>query len=110
MVKDFFIYSGGIVYFEQLWFFFEFSLVCYVVEYVIDEQIVLLMKVLEINSQLLDDNVLFICLDVEFYWVLVEIFGNLIFMVIYVVLLDWLIVVCLSVFDCELYEYNNVSY
>lgn len=70
----------------------------------------MLTKALEINSQSLDDNALFIRSDVEFHRVLAEIPGNPIFMAIHVALLDWLIAARPSVPDRELHEHNNVSY
>lgn len=70
----------------------------------------MLTKALEINSQSLDDNALFIRSDVEFHRVLAEIPGNPIFMAIHVALLDWLIAARPSVPDRELHEHNNLSY
>ncbi len=100
----------GIAHFDQLRLFFESSLVRYAAEHATDEQIALLTKALEINSQSLDDNALFIRSDVEFHRVLAEIPGNPIFMAIHVALLDWLIAARPSVPDRELHEHNNVSY
>ncbi len=82
----------------------------YAAEHATDKQIALLTKALEINSQSLDDNALFIRSDVEFHRVLAEIPGNPIFMAIHVALLDWLIAARPSVPDRELHEHNNVSY
>ena len=79
-------------------------------EHATDEQIDRLAKALEINSQSLDDNTLFIRSDVDFHRVLAEIPGNPIFMAIHVALLDWLIAARPTVADQELYEHNNVSY
>ncbi|EQB0577525.1 transcriptional regulator NanR [Salmonella enterica subsp. enterica serovar Dublin] len=117
MAKDFLTHPGGIAHFEQLRLFFESSLVLfesslvrYAAEHATDEQIALLTKALEINSQSLDDNALFIRSDVEFHRVLAEIPGNPIFMAIHVALLDWLIAARPSVPDRELHEHNNVSY
>lgn len=110
MAKDFLTHPGGIAHFEQLRLFFESSLVRYAAEHATDEQIALLTKTLEINSQSLDDNALFIRSDVEFHRVLAEIPGNPIFMAIHVALLDWLIAARPSVPDRELHEHNNVSY
>ncbi len=110
MAKDFLTHPGGIAHFEQLRLFFESSLVRYAAEHATDEQIALLTKALEINSQSLDDNALFIRSDVEFHRVLAEIPGNPIFMAIHVALLDWLIAARPSVPDRELHEHNNVSY
>lgn len=107
MAKDFLTHPGGIAHFEQLRLFFESSLVRYAAEHATDEQIALLTKALEINSQSLDDNALFIRSDVEFHRVLAEIPGNPIFMAIHVALLDWLIAARPSV---ELHEHNNLSY
>ena len=90
--------------------FFESSLVRYAAEHATDEQIDRLAKALEINSQSLDDNTLFIRSDVDFHRVLAEIPGNPIFMAIHVALLDWLIAARPAVADQELYEHNNVSY
>lgn len=110
MAKDFLTHPGGIAHFEQLRLFFESSLVRYAAEHATDEQIALLTKALEINSQSLDDNALFIRSDVEFHRVLAEIPGNPIFMAIHVALLDWLIAARPSVPERELHEHNNVSY
>lgn len=110
MAKDFLTHPGGIAHFEQLRLFFESSLVRYAAEHATDEQIALLTKALEINSQSLDDSALFIRSDVEFHRVLAEIPGNPIFMAIHVALLDWLIAARPSVPDRELHEHNNVSY
>ena len=90
--------------------FFESSLVRYAAEHATDEQIDRLAKALEINSQSLEDNALFIRSDVDFHRVLAEIPGNPIFMAIHVALLDWLIAARPTVPDQELYEHNNVSY
>ncbi|MDU5730169.1 MAG: transcriptional regulator NanR [Citrobacter freundii] len=110
MAKDFLAHPGGIAHFEQLRLFFESSLVRYAAEHATDEQIDRLAKALEINSQSLDDNTLFIRSDVDFHRVLAEIPGNPIFMAIHVALLDWLIAARPAVADQELYEHNNVSY
>ncbi|EGT3574151.1 transcriptional regulator NanR [Citrobacter sp. ANG330] len=110
MAKDFLAHPGGIAHFEQLRLFFESSLVRYAAENATDEQIDRLAKALEINSQSLDDNTLFIRSDVDFHRVLAEIPGNPIFMAIHVALLDWLIAARPTVPDRELYEHNNVSY
>ncbi|EMN3919064.1 TPA: transcriptional regulator NanR [Citrobacter amalonaticus] len=110
MAKDFLAHPGGIAHFEQLRLFFESSLVRYAAENATEEQIDLLTKALEINSQSLDDNALFIRSDVDFHRVLAEIPGNPIFMAIHVALLDWLIAARPTVSDRELYEHNNVSY
>ncbi|EIB8863242.1 transcriptional regulator NanR [Salmonella enterica] len=110
MAKDFLTHPGGIAHFEQLRLFFESSLVRYAAEHATDEQIALLTKALEINSQSLDDNALFIRSDVEFHRVLAEIPGNPIFMAIHVALLGWLIAARPSVPDRELHEHNNLSY
>ena len=67
-------------------------------------------KALEINSQSLDDNTLFIRSDVDFHRVLAEIPGNPIFNAIHVALLDWLIAARPKVPDAELYQHNEVSY
>ncbi len=56
MAKDFLSHPGGIAHFEQLRLFFESSLVRYAAEHATDEQIDLLAKALEINSQSLDNN------------------------------------------------------
>lgn len=108
--RKIFLLIGGIAHFEQLRLFFESSTVRYAAEHATDEQIALLTKALEINSQSLDDNALFIRSDVEFHRVLAEIPGNPIFMAIHVALLDWLIAARPSVPDRELHEHNNVSY
>ena len=105
MAKDFLSHPGGIAHFEQLRLFFESSLVRYAAEHATDEQIALLSKALEINSQSLDDNAQF-----DFHRVLAEIPGNPIFMAIHVALLDWLIAARPKVADQELHEHNNVSY
>jgi DNA-binding FadR family transcriptional regulator len=110
MAKDFLSHPGGIAHFEQLRLFFESSLVRYAAEHATDEQIDRLAKALEINSQSLDDNALFIRSDVDFHRVLAEIPGNPIFMAIHVALLDWLIAARPTVADRELYEHNSVSY
>lgn len=110
MAKDFLSHPGGISHFEQLRLFFESSLVRYAAEHATDEQIDRLAKALEINSQSLEDNALFIRSDVDFHRVLAEIPGNPIFMAIHVALLDWLIAARPAVADQELYEHNNVSY
>ena len=95
---------------EQLRLFFESSLVRYAAEHATDEQIDLLAKALEINSQSLDNNAAFIRSDVDFHRVLAEIPGNPIFMAIHVALLDWLIAARPTVTDQALHEHNNVSY
>ena len=64
----------------------------------------------EINSESLDDNTLFIRSDVDFHRVLAEIPGNPIFMAIHVALLDWLIAARPKVADSELYQHNEISY
>jgi DNA-binding FadR family transcriptional regulator len=110
MAKDFLAHPGGIAHFEQLRLFFESSLVRYAAENASDEQIERLTKALEINSQSLDDNALFIRSDVDFHRVLAEIPGNPIFMAIHVALLDWLIAARPKVADKELYQHNSVSY
>lgn len=110
MAKDFLAHPGGIAHFEQLRLFFESSLVRYAAENATEEQIDLLAKALELNSQSLDDNTLFIRSDVDFHRVLAEIPGNPIFMAIHVALLDWLIAARPTVPDRELFEHNNVSY
>lgn len=110
MAKDFLTQPGGIAHFEQLRLFFESSLVRYAAEYATDDQIAQLTKALEINSQSLDDNTLFIRSDVDFHRVLAEIPGNPIFKAIHVALLDWLIAARPTVPDRELYEHNSVSY
>ena len=84
MAKDFLSHPGGIAHFEQLRLFFESSLVRYAAEHATDEQIDLLAKALEINSQSLDNNAAFIRSDVDFHRVLAEIPGNPIFMAIHV--------------------------
>lgn len=110
MAKDFLTQPGGIAHFEQLRLFFESSLVRYAAEYATDDQIAQLTKALEINSQSLDDNTLFIRSDVDFHRVLAEIPGNPIFNAIHVALLDWLIAARPKVPDAELYQHNEVSY
>ncbi|ENS5230455.1 transcriptional regulator NanR, partial [Shigella flexneri] len=110
MAKDFLSHPGGIAHFEQLRLFFESSLVRYAAEHATDEQIDLLAKALEINSQSLDNNAAFIRSDVDFHRVLAEIPGNPIFMAIHVALLDWLIAARPTVTDQALHEHNNVSY
>lgn len=110
MAKDFLAHPGGIAHFEQLRLFFESSLVRYAAEHATDEQIDLLAKALEINSQSLEDNALFIRSDVDFHRILAEMPGNPIFMAIHVALLDWLIAARPTVPDRELYEHNSVSY
>ena len=139
MAKDFLSHPGGIAHFEQLRLFFESSLVRYAAEHATDEQIDLLAKALEINSQSLDNNAAFIRSDVDFHRVLAEINaafirsggtqpnswrdprclcstihgparGNPIFMAIHVALLDWLIAARPTVTDQALHEHNNVSY
>ena len=110
MAKDFLSHPGGIAHFEQLRLFFESSLVRYAAEHASDEQLEKLVQALEINSQSLDDNTLFIRSDVEFHRVLAEIPGNPIFMAIHVALLDWLIAARPKVPEGELYEHNNLSY
>ena len=110
MAKDFLAHPGGIAHFEQLRLFFESSLVRYAAENATEEQIDLLAKALEINSQSLDNNTLFIRSDVDFHRVLAEIPGNPFFMAIHVALLDWLIAARPTVPDRELFEHNNVSY
>lgn len=110
MAKDFLSHPGGIAHFEQLRLFFESSLVRYAAEHATDEQIDLLAKALEINSQSLDNNAAFIRSDVDFHRVLAEIPGNPIFMAIHVALLDWLIAARPTVADQALHEHNNVSY
>ncbi|MDU2880753.1 MAG: transcriptional regulator NanR, partial [Enterobacter sp.] len=107
---DFLTQPGGIAHFEQLRLFFESSLVRYAAEYATDDQIAQLTKALEINSQSLDDNTLFIRSDVDFHRVLAEIPGNPIFNAIHVALLDWLIAARPKVPDAELYQHNEVSY
>jgi GntR family transcriptional regulator, sialic acid-inducible nan operon repressor len=76
MAKDFLSHPGGIAHFEQLRLFFESSLVRYAAEHATDEQIDLLAKALEINSQSLDNNAAFIRSDVDFHRVLAEIPGR----------------------------------
>ncbi|HCR6232759.1 TPA: transcriptional regulator NanR [Shigella flexneri] len=110
MAKDFLSHPGGIAHFEQLRLFFESSLVRYAAEHATDEQIDLLAKAVEINSQSLDNNAAFIRSDVDFHRVLAEIPGNPIFMAIHVALLDWLIAARPTVTDQALHEHNNVSY
>lgn len=110
MAKDFLAHPGGIAHFEQLRLFFESSLVRYAAENASDEQVAKLAKALEINSQSLDDNALFIRSDVDFHRVLAEIPGNPIFMAIHVALLDWLIAARPKVADKELHHHNSVSY
>ncbi len=110
MAKDSLSHPGGIAHFEQLRLFFESSLVRYAAEHASDEQLEKLVQALEINSQSLDDNTLFIRSDVEFHRVLAEIPGNPIFMAIHVALLDWLIAARPKVPEGELYEHNNLSY
>ncbi|MCS2152884.1 transcriptional regulator NanR [Scandinavium goeteborgense] len=110
MAKDFLAHPGGIAHFEQLRLFFESSLVRYAAENASDEQVERLAKALEMNSQSLDDNSLFIRSDVDFHRVLAEIPGNPIFMAIHVALLDWLIAARPKVADSELHHHNNVSY
>lgn len=110
MAKDFLSHHGGIAHFEQLRLFFESSTVRYAAEHATDEQIDLLAKALEINSQSLDNNAAFIRSDVDFHRVLAEIPGNPIFMAIHVALLDWLIAARPTVTDQALHEHNNVSY
>lgn len=110
MAKDFLSRPGGIAHFEQLRLFFESSLVRYAAEHATDEQIAKLEKALEVNSQSLDDNALFIRSDVAFHRVLAEIPDNPIFMAIHVALLDWLIAARPTVPEKALHEHNNVSY
>ncbi|MBB1202496.1 transcriptional regulator NanR [Enterobacteriaceae bacterium 89] len=110
MAKDFLSQPAGITHFEQLRLFFESSLVRYAAEFATDEQIENLAKALEINSQSLNDNTLFIRSDVDFHRVLAGIPGNPIFMAVHVALLDWLIAARPKVPDAELYQHNNVSY
>ncbi|MGL4723267.1 MAG: transcriptional regulator NanR [Scandinavium sp.] len=110
MAKDFLAHPGGIAHFEQLRLFFESSLVRYAAENASDEQVERLSKALQLNSQSLDDNTLFIRSDVEFHRVLAEIPGNPIFMAIHVALLDWLIAARPKVPDAELYQHNDLSY
>ncbi len=75
----------------------------YAAEHATDEQIDLLAKALEINSQSLDNNAAFIRSDVDFHRVLAEIHGNPIFMAIHVALLDWLIAARPTVADRALH-------
>ena len=110
MVKDFLSRPGGIAHFEQLRLFFESSLVRHAAEHATDAQIERLGKALELNSQALDDNALFIRSDVEFHRVLAEIPGNPIFLTIHVALLDWLIAARPAVPEKDLHQHNNVSY
>lgn len=110
MAKDFLAHPGGIAHFEQLRLFFESSLVRYAAENASNEQIERLTKALELNSQSLDDNALFIRSDVDFHRVLAEIPGNPIFMAIHVALLDWLIAARPKVTEKELHHHNSVSY
>ena len=110
MAKDFLSRPGGIAHFEQLRLFFESSLVRHAAEHATDEQIERLGKALELNSQSLDDNALFIRSDVEFHRVLAEIPGNPIFLTIHVALLDWLIAARPTVPEKELHQHNNLSY
>ncbi|MCE9870462.1 transcriptional regulator NanR [Hafnia alvei] len=110
MAKDFLTKPDGIAHFEQLRLFFESSLVRYAAEFATDEQIARLGKALEMNSQSLDDNDLFIRSDIEFHRELAEIPGNPIFMVIHVALLDWLIAARPTVSLAELHAHNNISY
>lgn len=109
MAKDFLSHRRD-CHFEQLRLFFESSTVRYAAEHATDEQIDLLAKALEINSQSLDNNAAFIRSDVDFHRVLAEIPGNPIFMAIHVALLDWLIAARPTVADQALHEHNNVSY
>lgn len=110
MAKDFLAHPGGIAHFEQLRLFFESSLVRYAAEHASDKQLDKLSEALEINSQSLDDNTLFIRSDVQFHRVLAEIPGNPIFMSIHVALLDWLIAARPKVPERELHQHNNLSY
>ncbi|HAT1683919.1 TPA: transcriptional regulator NanR [Klebsiella oxytoca] len=110
MAKDFLTHPEGITHFEQLRLFFESSLVRYAAEHATGEQVARLVKALEINSQSLDDNALFIRSDVDFHRVLAEIPGNPIFMAIHVALLDWLIAARPAVTSLALHEHNNLSY
>ena len=110
MAKDFLSRPGGIAHFEQLRLCFESSLVRHAAEHATDEQIERLGKALELNSQSLDDNALFIRSDVEFHRVLAEIPGNPIFLTIHVALLDWLIAARPTVPEKELHQHNNLSY
>ncbi|WP_406705614.1 transcriptional regulator NanR [Sodalis sp.] len=110
MAKDFLSRPGGIAHFEQLRLFFESSVVRHAAEHATDAQIERLGKALELNSQALDDNDLFIRSDVEFHRVLAEIPGNPLFLVIHVALLDWLIAARPTVPEKELHQHNNVSY
>lgn len=110
MAKDFLAHPGGIAHFEQLRLFFESSLVRHAASHATEEQLDRLSKALELNSQALDDNALFIRSDVEFHRVLAEIPGNPIFLTIHVALLDWLIAARPTVAEKELHQHNNVSY
>lgn len=110
MAKDFLTHPGGIAHFEQLRLFFESSLVRYAAEHASAAQLDKLSEALEINSQSLDDNTLFIRSDVAFHRVLAGIPGNPIFMSIHVALLDWLIAARPKVPDSELHQHNNLSY
>ena len=110
VATDFLARPEGIAHFEQLRMFFESSLVRYAAEFATDEQIARLGKALEMNSQSLDDNDLFIRSDIEFHRELAEIPANPIFMVVHVALLDWLIAARPSVPQEELHAHNNVSY
>ncbi|WP_431225092.1 transcriptional regulator NanR [Serratia sp. L9] len=110
MAKDFLAHPDGITHFEQLRLFFESSLVRHAAEHATDEQIERLAKALELNSQSLDNNALFIRSDIEFHRVLAEIPGNPIFMAIHVALLDWLIAARPEVQAKELHEHNDLSY
>ncbi|WP_318385675.1 transcriptional regulator NanR [Enterobacter sp.] len=110
MAKDFMTHPDGIAHFEQLRLFFESSLVRHAAVHATDAQIARLGKALELNSQSLDDNALFIRSDVEFHRVLAEIPGNPIFMAIHVALLDWLIAARPTVPEKELHAHNNESY
>lgn len=110
VATDFLARPEGIAHFEQLRMFFESSLVRYAAEFATDEQIARLGKALEMNSQSLDDNDLFIRSDIEFHRELAEIPANPIFTVVHVALLDWLIAARPSVPQEELHAHNNVSY
>jgi len=110
MAKDFLAHPGGIAHFEQLRLFFESSLVRHAAQHASEAQIALLEKALELNSQSLDDNALFIRSDVEFHRVLAEIPDNPIFMAIHVALIDWLIAARPAVPEQALREHNNSSY
>ncbi|MCU6668719.1 transcriptional regulator NanR [Enterobacteriaceae bacterium H4N4] len=110
MAKDFLAHPGGIAHFEQLRLFFESSLVRHAAQHASAAQIALLEKALELNSQSLDDNALFIRSDVEFHRVLAEIPNNPIFMAIHVALIDWLIAARPAVPEEALREHNNTSY